>query len=95
MKLFFVKRTDSIDYDEYDSFVCAAESEEAARLIHPSRMVEYIWNGKFWVDKNYQEDEFFVPDNRGWASPHSLVVTEIGEANAGVTGIICASFNAG
>lgn len=30
MKLFLVKRTDSIGYDEYDAFVCAAESEEQA-----------------------------------------------------------------
>lgn len=35
MKLFLVKRTDYVGYDEYDAFVCAAESEEQARKMLP------------------------------------------------------------
>lgn len=30
MKLYLVKRTDRVDYDEYDSFVVRAEDEESA-----------------------------------------------------------------
>lgn len=35
MNLYLVRRTDDIVYDEYDSFVCAAESEEQARSMLP------------------------------------------------------------
>lgn len=35
MNLYLVQRTDPIGYDEYDSFVCAAESEEQARKMLP------------------------------------------------------------
>lgn len=30
MKIYLVERTDSVDYDEYDSFVVVAENEEKA-----------------------------------------------------------------
>lgn len=36
MKIWLVKRTDKIDYDEYDSFVVAHETEDAARNSRPS-----------------------------------------------------------
>jgi hypothetical protein len=43
MNLYLVYRTHYIGWDEYDSFVCAAENEEAARLTWPSK--EYPLNG--------------------------------------------------
>lgn len=33
MKLYMISRTEDIGYDEYDSFVIAAESQEQARQI--------------------------------------------------------------
>lgn len=35
MNLYLVRRTDIVVYDEYDAFVCAAESEEQARRMPP------------------------------------------------------------
>jgi len=35
MQLYLVERTDSIGYDDYDSFVCWANSEEEARWMVP------------------------------------------------------------
>lgn len=37
MNLYKVERTDSIDYDEYDSAVIAAESEDEARSTPPAK----------------------------------------------------------
>lgn len=34
--LYLVKRTDNVTWDEYDSFVVCAESEDEARRVHPS-----------------------------------------------------------
>ena len=33
MKIYLVERTDKIDWDEYDSFVVVAESDENARKL--------------------------------------------------------------
>ena len=35
LNLYFVERTDHADYDEFDSYVVAAVSEEAALASHP------------------------------------------------------------
>lgn len=34
--LYLVERTDKVTWDEYDSFVVCAESEDEARRVHPS-----------------------------------------------------------
>lgn len=34
--LYLVKRTDKVTWDEYDSFVVCAESEDEARRVYPS-----------------------------------------------------------
>lgn len=44
MKLYLVARTDDVGYDEYDSFVCAAQSEDGARNMTP-----YIGSPEPWV----------------------------------------------
>ena len=36
MKLWLISQTENEGYDTYDSAVVAAETENAARLIHPS-----------------------------------------------------------
>ena len=35
MNIYKVSRKDGIDYDEYDSFVCVAKTEEQAKLMFP------------------------------------------------------------
>lgn len=85
MKLFLVKRTDDIGYDEYDAFVCAAESEEQARSMLPDdewHMKEYVIGlimCEWTKDLNKIEVEY------------------IGEADEKYTepAVILASFNAG
>ena len=49
MNLYLVSRTDRVGYDEYDSMVVAAESEDAARLMKPANeMAPY--SGQGWTD---------------------------------------------
>lgn len=37
--LYLVKRTDNVNWDEYDSFVVCAESEDEARRVSPDGMM--------------------------------------------------------
>jgi hypothetical protein len=90
MKLWLMVRTDNVGYDEYDEAVVAAETEFAARNIHPSRIIRYVWRDG-WVSPN---DPAWNDDS--WAPPSSLKVTEIGDAAPAISaGVICHSFNAG
>lgn len=36
MNLYLIERIDKVHYDEYDSLVVAAESEDIAKTIHPN-----------------------------------------------------------
>ena len=47
MKLWLNIPKKRMDYDQYDSCVVAAETEEAARATHPSGGT---WGNRFWVD---------------------------------------------
>jgi len=83
MKLWLITQTENEGYDTYDSAVVAADTEEAARHIHPS--MSYlkpvpVWGGSY----------------SDWASsPNKVSAKHIGEALEGVEGVVCASFNAG
>ena len=48
LNLYFVKRTDHADYDEYDSYVVAAVSEEGALAMHP----RCGWGGGWTTPEN-------------------------------------------
>ena len=98
--LYLVSRPDSdrIGYDEYDSMVVAAESEVAARLIHPRSGGE--WRrvgilGGYWVGRDQAEDDDWA--DKTWAPPATLVVVMIGVAITDIESgtVICSSFNAG
>lgn len=86
MNIYLVRRTDNWDYDQYDSFVCVAESEEQAKLLNP----QY---------DPYFETEMFYDFNRNycdWASsPDLLEVTKIGVSDSDEVKIILRSYNAG
>ena len=83
MKLWYISQDVNDDYDTYDSAVVAAETEEQARLTHPSGY-EKDWNG---IEKQHS----------GWCDAVHVTVRYIGEAAVeGVSaGVVCASFNAG
>jgi len=85
MKLYLVERTDKIGWDEYDSFVCVADSEESARQINP------IDSYSEWTGESWDADGF------DWVNPSTLKITEIGLAKEGLANgnIILSSFNAG
>lgn len=93
MNIYLVSRTDSIGYDEYDSFIIACKDEETARNTYPSNFMNNefaVWNGENYVDSSgYPESGCWV-DN-----PKKLEVKLLGKAAKGVNGILCASFNAG
>jgi hypothetical protein len=81
MKLWLVSQEENDNYDTFDSFVVAAETEQEAKFTHPSKRGE-SWDGK--------SDDYDT-----WAPVEYVKVALIGEAAEGVSGIICASFNAG
>lgn len=90
MNIYLVQRTDGYRYDEYDSFVCVAETEQAARETWPNAAHPRIWNGTDWVWPQYRDSD------RTWQAPQGLKVTLLGiTTNDATPGVICASFNAG
>lgn len=86
--LYLVKRTDKVTWDEYDSFVVCAESEDEARRVDPS--------GKLFFKDGMSEEsrEYF---KWFWTDKiETLEVTCIGLASASLKNrqVICSSFNA-
>ena len=77
--LYLVERTDEVGYDEYDSFVVCAESEEQARSTHPDINNN---NDCTWI--NNADSTYISCTYIGVASDH----VELNE-------VIISSFNAG
>ena len=89
MHIYLVKRSDDWSYDDYDSFVCIAESEHAAQLFHPSG--DYRWTGEHW-----ESPSGYKPfGGGGWTAPSNTTVELIGTTDSNERRIILASFNAG
>jgi len=89
MKIYKIERTDKWSYDDYDSAVVAAESEDDARSIHPD--VEYeVLCAREQLENGRQNG-----DVHGWTLREYIKVTYLGEADSSIgRGVICASFNA-
>lgn len=86
MKLYLITRTDGVDYEEFDSFVVAAENEESALSYHP--------NGQKLKDCLSEEDiEWGYYE--GWISKENLKIECIGESYSKEEKVIISSFNAG
>ena len=90
MNLYLLRRTDTIGYDEYDAFVCAAENEEQALSLHPDGgTIEEFFaaDGTHYI-RNYDFE---------WYFGKHVVVECIGKADEKYTKptVILASFNAG
>lgn len=94
LQIYRVRRISQASWDEYDSFVCTAESEDAARMMHPGG-AEYKWTlSTLTQTMNWFSDGGWCDDS--WVNPETVEVTRIGKALEGVeVGIECASFNAG
>lgn len=95
-KLWLVKRSDRIGYDEYDSMVVACDTEVVARHTSPSQ--RYFWD--YEVKKWYKIDREGKKDYHVWFSgwtpkPTTLTVEYLGTTDRDIKGVILASFNAG
>ena len=81
MKLWRISQDVNNGYDTYSDAVVAAETEEEARMIHPSGKEN--WNGK--------AGEFSC-----WCNVTQVKVYMIGIAREGIKkGLICTSYHAG
>ena len=79
MKLWLISQTKNDNYDTYDSAVVAAETEEAARNIHPSGDQRSWGKSNYdWCDLEYVQVKYLGVAKEGQES-----------------GVICDSFNAG
>ena len=81
MKLYLISRTDDWGYDEFDSFVVAAESEENAFKLYPAM--------------KDSADDGFKYSNYGWTFRENLKIECIGESYSKEEKVIISSFNAG
>ena len=92
MNIYLITRSDEGGYDTYDSAVVVAETEEAARLIHPGGYVRE--NGK-WLKDYFTGVKIGDPDT--WIAPEKVLVTLLGTVvgKTMVGDVICASYNAG
>ena len=81
MNLYLIERPecDGAGYEEYDSAVVCANTEDEAKMIHPSGNT---WDGK---ESSYGS----------WVDADKVRVTLIGTAITSLEAIVCASFNAG
>ena len=82
MKLYLLSRTDRTSYDEYDSFVVAAESE--------GRALEFYPRGH-----KSTEDEDYWHWYGGLTTKEYVKIECIGESNSSEEKVIIASFRAG
>lgn len=92
MKLFLVSQNEVCGYDTYDSFVIACENENKARETNPSSW--YIWKNDSWYF-TYRDGSDERSRCSSWCYPKDVKVQYLGESEDGISGVICASFNAG
>jgi hypothetical protein len=92
LNLYQLSQSSDNDYDTYYSCVVAAESEEAARRIHPGGG-DYEWSES---ERAWRYPGRSAYSARSWAAPTDVSVELIGVASEDqVEGLIIASFNAG
>ncbi len=85
LRLYLVERTDTVGWDQFDSFVCVADSIESAQQINPSD------SSSKWIDDKWTSDDY------EWTNPSTLKIAEIGlpSENLNNGDIVISSFNAG
>lgn len=89
--LYLLSQEENFGYGTLDSCVVCAESEDAAKRIHPDP--DYVWNGKGWIWKS----NGYAHGGAEWANHlENIHCKLIGTAADGIEkGVLCASFNAG
>lgn len=97
-KLWLVRRTDVVGYDEYDSMLVAADTEEEARTIHPNgaakaELIDGYWRFFWDIPDSILHGEPF--NDSSWAYPTTLTVEYVGTTDRDIKGVVLASFNAG
>jgi hypothetical protein len=101
MNIYLLKQEVNNEKDTYDSCVVVAESEDAAKRIHPSP----AWkNGGFYneykkafcMNNTYGETYDYESKYGDWTNDlDAIKVTLIGQSNILERGVVLASFNAG
>jgi len=94
MKFYKVERTDNWSYDDYDSFVCVASSEDEARRLSADEYYTYI-DGKVYFKYSDGTMRESSDSGGGWTSFENTKATEINPASYANAEVILASFNAG
>lgn len=94
MNLYLISQTVNSSYDTYDSAVVAAENEHDAARMNPNPTYEWRDDGG-WHYLYSDGTARAEGSDRAWADPSQVDVRLIGIAADDVTGVICASFNAG
>lgn len=95
MKIYLVSRKDDWGYDDYSDFVCYAETDEQAKLMHPSG---HLWQGDGWHMVYHDGKVAEEPGTyHGWADKlDNIKIKELGESSTqAVPEIILTSFHAG
>jgi hypothetical protein len=86
MKLYRISQSVNNYRYTYDAAIVAAPSEEAAKLIHPSK------ESRDYLDWMSEEERFAY----SWAPVKDIIVEYIGEAGVDIKeGVVLASFRAG
>jgi hypothetical protein len=101
LNLYLIERPDDWGYDEYDSAVVCANTEDEARRIHPGNEPDnelYRWNDDLleWVYSCGEYENQRVSWNSWPVNINSIKVTLLGVAVEDIElGTVCSSFNAG
>lgn len=92
LSLYLLTQRGIISDDTYDSCLVCAESEDAAKRIHPD--TDYIWRdgeGWIWKDRGYKHDGAEWPNRL-----ENIRCKLIGTAQEGIEkGVVIASYNVG
>jgi hypothetical protein len=90
VNLYRISRTDDPDWEEWTEAVVAAETDVAARLIHPNRCDVWVTATQQW---RFQGNPSSC--HSGWVLPADVVVELIGTATPGLEAGVIVAVNRG
>lgn len=97
LNIYKVSRVTDIDYDEYSAFICAAESEDDARRLHPRDWKSSVLaTDGFWYDEHSTAEDEPWRDSSWPDNISTLKVELLGTATPSfLPGVLLALFHAG